>query len=70
MAATFILVDGPFSDVDLEGDECAVWFVCPMDDEGNEDKVEHYRTYTEAVGRGRELARSRRLELIIDATRD
>ena len=71
MKATCVIVDGPWSGINLDGEEIGHYSVCLADDDGNEiGKVEHYRTYEIAVSRGLELGRlNPKLELVIEASR-
>lgn len=68
--ATGVIVDGPYSGGCDENDEYPVWYVAPVDDDGGE-AGKHYTclSYESALRLGQNMARDRRLELILEATK-
>ena len=68
--AVCVHCDGPFPDIDREGEEIPVWFVCCEDEDGNEvGKVYRCSTYAGAVGLADKMALDRNLELVMEASR-
>ncbi len=65
----FVSVDGPYANADEEW-EWPEWTVLVTDDDGNEhSKVYICRTLEAAISLGEKMARDRRLELVVDASR-
>ena len=64
-----VLVDGPFPDVDHDGDEIPTWSVC-LGDEDGEPFGTVYRCFTHAKARdlGARMSRDRRLELVDESS--
>jgi hypothetical protein len=67
--AKCVICDGPYADVDRDGDEVPTWSVCIGDDEGEPcGTVYRCSTFTGAVKLARDIARDRRLELVMEAS--
>lgn len=69
--ATAIYFDGPHSDTNRDGDEVPSWTVYAGD--GFADpvgKIYHVSAYDSALILAQRMAKDRRLELVVDATRD
>jgi hypothetical protein len=64
-----VLVDGPYSDTDRDGEEVPVWSVC-LGDEDGEPVGTVYTCYTHkrATDLGASMSRDRRLELIDESS--
>lgn len=68
MRADLILVDGPYSAQNREGDEVPEWHVCAMTDSGDVvGTVYRPRSYSRAVNLGEAMSRDRDLELVNEA---
>ncbi len=66
---TCVLLDGPQSALNFDGDEVAEWTVCIGDDEGEpmDSNVARFRDYGDAVLYAAKLAKQGRFELIDEA---
>lgn len=62
-----VVVDGPFPKQGRTGDEVPCWTVTLADDEGDAIKVYEHNYHSQALSSGRQIARDRRAELIIES---
>ncbi len=66
--STCILVDGPFPDVNHDGDEIPTWSVFAADDELEPaGTVYRFFSYVKAVELAKKMAKDRRVELVLEA---
>ena len=68
---TCVIVDGPYSGGinELTGDEVPRWVVALCDDSGDEIRTYTIASYEGAMELGRQIAKDRSVELVIEAVR-
>jgi len=63
----YVCIDGPFPNIDRNGEEIPVWGVCLMTEDDCEEKCTCCYSYNHAVETGKKWA-GKNFELVIDAT--